>query len=1166
MKRKFKKILLSLACSLICTSVIGLSAVNISPELTITTDKDEYSAGEEIIVDVSLKNGTDNDIKEISINSEIPEGLKSKDGNIDYSTDFLSKGDSLSYNFTLVESYDTEVVNPGEGQDDQTDEENTTNGNDTSNLENDKIQNNSANNSSDKINNVNNTDKTKSINTGDKDYSYMILMFILSFIIIMGLTNKKIRKRFFIVMLIGGLISSSFVNVSALEETTINNISSSKIINVNNVEYVIDVVCTYSIEAFEEFIPSEDASDYYDENLYGDLGNIDHVDFNLETGERYFDNELLIFLNDKISNQSINILLDMTDGAYIVGKNEYDKSLQIRFDTSFDYKELIELLNKYNDSSLVDEAYLNYALTLESDDYIPNDTEWLDEWGNIGGLNWGVEAINAPAVWEYKDSMQSVNINVLDTGFNYDHEDLQEVIINLDNEKADHGTHVAGIIGAEFDNQKGISGIVPDGKLTTLSFRRKSIGTIIENEGLKLIETNSMVYKNSFTKLIVDSSENVAIINVSLWSGEYEKVFGASRGNIVAQKSVKLDSKLLETSLKELIKSGYDFIICSSAGNRNNVESFIERDDAPYGYYLVENIETDMDNYYVYYDIYGNEHKVNVILNENIVRGTVDTKYNSIVNYIEDEELKKRIIVVGAAGLNDDGYYKASFSNIGDRVDVYAPGVDIYSLWYDDNDSYNNAKYLSNDGTSMATPHVTGTIGLIYSFNKNLTGPELKELIINTANINVSNSDEKKMINALEAYNEMIENYLSQNIFAGGDGSKENPYQVSTPEQLNAVRNDLDAHYIQTSDIDLSIYENWEPIGGYGISNYNENNIFNGTYDGNNFKILNLKIKDNGKLATIGLFGCSNGHIDNLMIENVDIVVDTSHINFSELESVNMINIGSVVGVNGGNISNILSKGNIEVNGTIDMNTGGIVGTGGTITDSINYINFNIYTQPNDINGIYSSTIGFNCGGISGYSEEIDKCVNYGTIKASTKTYLNCGGINGEDSKITSCVNYGSISGKVTENIIYGSMGNDGNCNVGGIVGTTSYSVTDSVNYGNIYSFAGGYGLSFAAGIAGAFGYFSSGFIQNCYNMCDTIESYTHEGTTTSGFTPIYDDGYRLCNWSKKECTNLYSIDSTLVNGSIPTEFTSETELNGKSLTETEINEKIQYILNELGI
>lgn len=49
---------------------------------------------------------------------------------------------------------------------------------------------------------------------------------------------------------------------------------------------------------------------------------------------------------------------------------------------------------------------------------------------------------------------------------------------------------------------------------------------------------------------------------------------------------------------------------------------------------------------------------------------------------------------------------------------------------------------------------------------------------------------------------------LTANIFAGGDGSAENPYQVASAAQLDAVRNDLDAHYIQVADIDLSGFSN----------------------------------------------------------------------------------------------------------------------------------------------------------------------------------------------------------------------------------------------------------------------------------------------------------------------------------------------------------------------
>jgi aqualysin 1 len=49
----------------------------------------------------------------------------------------------------------------------------------------------------------------------------------------------------------------------------------------------------------------------------------------------------------------------------------------------------------------------------------------------------------------------------------------------------------------------------------------------------------------------------------------------------------------------------------------------------------------------------------------------------------------------------DSGEQEASWSNYGSCVDIWAPGVNIYS-------SYNNGGYATLSGTSMASPHVDG--------------------------------------------------------------------------------------------------------------------------------------------------------------------------------------------------------------------------------------------------------------------------------------------------------------------------------------------------------------------------------------------------------------------------------------------------------------------------
>lgn len=61
-------------------------------------------------------------------------------------------------------------------------------------------------------------------------------------------------------------------------------------------------------------------------------------------------------------------------------------------------------------------------------------------------------------------------------------------------------------------------------------------------------------------------------------------------------------------------------------------------------------------------------------------------------------------VTIGAT-TSQDG--KASFSNYGSCVDVFAPGVSVHSGWYTSNTAYNTIS-----GTSMATPIAAGSIAL----------------------------------------------------------------------------------------------------------------------------------------------------------------------------------------------------------------------------------------------------------------------------------------------------------------------------------------------------------------------------------------------------------------------------------------------------------------------
>jgi subtilisin family serine protease len=70
----------------------------------------------------------------------------------------------------------------------------------------------------------------------------------------------------------------------------------------------------------------------------------------------------------------------------------------------------------------------------------------------------------------------------------------------------------------------------------------------------------------------------------------------------------------------------------------------------------------------------------------------------------------------------------AEFSNYGrTTVDLAAPGVDIFSTYIEDEDSYSTLQ-----GTSMAAPHVTGCVGLIFSIFPDATIDEVKTRLFDT--------------------------------------------------------------------------------------------------------------------------------------------------------------------------------------------------------------------------------------------------------------------------------------------------------------------------------------------------------------------------------------------------------------------------------------------------
>jgi subtilisin family serine protease len=87
-------------------------------------------------------------------------------------------------------------------------------------------------------------------------------------------------------------------------------------------------------------------------------------------------------------------------------------------------------------------------------------------------------------------------------------------------------------------------------------------------------------------------------------------------------------------------------------------------------------------------------------------------------------ELGSTWLEVGASSWYKRPHMLADFSNYGRRnVDLFAPGVDIYS-------TYPDSSYVAISGTSMASPVVAGIAAMIWSYYPELTAADVRMAIL----------------------------------------------------------------------------------------------------------------------------------------------------------------------------------------------------------------------------------------------------------------------------------------------------------------------------------------------------------------------------------------------------------------------------------------------------
>ena len=294
--------------------------------------------------------------------------------------------------------------------------------------------------------------------------------------------------------------------------------------------------------------------------------------------------------------------------------------------------------------------------------------------------------------------------------------------------------------------------------------------------------------------------------------------------------------------------------------------------------------------------------------------------------------------------------------------------------------------------------------------------------------------------------------------FAGGKGTKDDPYQIATGSQLAYFAERVnageygekyaDTYFELTSDIDLGGKE-WDPIGDtvsaliLGGKDYL---VFAGNFDGKGYTIKNLTIGTEASPYSgdvCGLFGATSGTIEDVVLENVSI----NYIGEKYSSAYYFRMAGALVGYSMGDIVNCTVTG-------LDMKAGS---DGSYVT--LNSIGGLVGIQDGDTTVSHSR--------VSGKIEETTKKGNVGgfvgtLVKGSSAKY--CGA---------------DVSVEVT--------GNGRGIAVGGFVGIGNGVTTDETLIENCYATGNITGAEYAGGFVGNI----SGLnISNCYAKGDVSKCF----------------------------------------------------------------------------
>ena len=187
---------------------------------------------------------------------------------------------------------------------------------------------------------------------------------------------------------------------------------------------------------------------------------------------------------------------------------------------------LLTLTNKGKEEVLSAVSYLNSLPNIEIAEldyivqaqHIPNDPGYANQYAP--------GKISLPAAWDIVPDCSAVIVGIIDSGIDYTHPDLADAVDLtlswnfldnnsdvMDKNTNGHGTHVAGIVGAAFDNTEGIAGVAPNVRLVALKIMENDRGPLssaiaavyyAEKKGIH-ITNNSYGYQGAPSQIFRDA-------------------------------------------------------------------------------------------------------------------------------------------------------------------------------------------------------------------------------------------------------------------------------------------------------------------------------------------------------------------------------------------------------------------------------------------------------------------------------------------------------------------------------------------------------------------------------------------------------------------------------------------------------------------------------------